>query len=50
MSRRHSHSLHPLPRSLTARAPTRRRGVFADAWTRLDRVQELGEDGDGHTG
>ncbi|BEI82313.1 hypothetical protein CcaverHIS002_0301810 [Cutaneotrichosporon cavernicola] len=50
MSRRHSHSLQPLPRSLTARPPTRRRGVFADAWTHFDRVQELGEDGDGHNG
>ncbi|CAK9783723.1 unnamed protein product [Cutaneotrichosporon oleaginosum] len=50
MPRRQSHSLHPLPRSLTSRTPTRRRGVFADAWPRLDRVQELGENGEGHSG
>lgn len=47
------HTLDPLPRSLTGGGggPRRRRQVFrGDAWGRLDRVQELGEDGEAHTG
>ncbi|KAL1409988.1 hypothetical protein Q8F55_003988 [Vanrija albida] len=47
------HTLDPLPRTLTggSRGPQRRRRVFnGDAWARVDRVQELGDDGEAHTG
>ena len=52
MTTRKLHPLNPLRSSFTGGArPLPRPAAFAgDAWSRLDQVQELGPDGEGHTG